>query len=105
MSAAICGSNPCSWLQDALLSQSAPPSALPLLVFAGSTPSLVQMLSSLVLQAQDTTAESAGHSMQQAGAQQKRNFRAEASQWGTNAHTLVSVTGAVLYAQGLWGLW
>ena len=26
-------------------------------------------------------------------------------EWGANASTVVAVTGAVLYAQGLWGLW
>lgn len=25
--------------------------------------------------------------------------------WGANVHTAVALTGAVLYAQGLWGLW
>ena len=65
----------------------------------------LQIFSSLVLQAQDTTAESDGDSMQQAGALQRQGSQSEASPWGANAHTLVSVTGAVLYAQGLWGLW
>ena len=58
-----------------------------------------------VLQAQDTTPEWESDSMQQASALQRRVFQSRASPWGANAHTLVSVTGAVLYAQGLWGLW
>ncbi len=29
----------------------------------------------------------------------------DASPWGANAYTVVAVTGGVLYAQGLWGLW
>lgn len=104
MSAAIAGSKAYSWLQNALLSQSASPLTLPHLLYACSTPSRVLILSSLVLQAQDKTAESDGDSMQQA-ALQRQGFQSEASPWGNNAHTVVSVTGAVLYAQGLWGLW
>lgn len=42
--------------------------------------------------------------------QQKSNAPAgvlptDASPWGANAYTVVAVTGGVLYAQGLWGLW
>ncbi|DBB04987.1 TPA: hypothetical protein ACH3X3_010264 [Trebouxia sp. C0006] len=29
----------------------------------------------------------------------------DASPWGPNAYTVVAVTGGVLFAQGLWGLW
>lgn len=29
----------------------------------------------------------------------------DASPWGPNAYTVAAVTGGVLYAQGLWGLW
>ena len=29
----------------------------------------------------------------------------DASRWGPNAYTVAAVTGGVLYAQGLWGLW
>ena len=101
MSVDVPGSKPVSWLHNALLSQSALPSAIPHLIHH----SLLYNLSSLELQAQDTTADSKGATMQQAGALQRQDFHSEASPWGTNAHTLVSVTGAVLYAQGLWGLW
>ena len=65
----------------------------------------MQILSSLVLQGQDTSAEADSDSMQQAIALQRQRSQSEVSPWGTNAHTLVTVTGAVLYAQGLWGLW
>lgn len=58
----------------------------------------------LLLQAQDTV-DSEGDSLQQAGVLQRGDSQSGVTPWGINAHTLVSVTGAVLYAQGLWGLW
>lgn len=57
----------------------------------------------LLLQVADTTAQS--DNMQQPSALQTGGLRSGASPWGANAHTVVSVTGAVLYTQGLWGLW
>ncbi|KAL3161435.1 hypothetical protein ABBQ32_010321 [Trebouxia sp. C0010 RCD-2024] len=54
-------------------------------------------------QVADTTAQS--DNMQQPSALQTGGLRSGASPWGANAHTVVSVTGAVLYTQGLWGLW
>lgn len=59
--------------------------------------------SSSATQVADTTAE--GDNMQQPGTLQTGDLQSGASPWGANAHTVVSVTGAVLYAQGLWGLW
>ena len=52
------------------------------------------------LQIQDSTAE--GSSMQEAAAGQSDSGMSVS---GANVDTVVAVTGAVLYAQGLWGLW
>ncbi len=43
--------------------------------------------------------------MQQQSNAPARVLPTDASPWGANAYTVVAVTGGVLYAQGLWGLW
>lgn len=62
-------------------------------------------LASALLQAQETRSRAEDTNMQQAQALQPELAGSTVSPWGINTFTMVSVSGAVLYAQGLWGLW
>ena len=57
----------------------------------------------LLLQAESQAMQT--DSLQQAGDVQAALQEPDKLQLGTNVYTVVAVTGAVLYAQGLWGLW
>ena len=54
---------------------------------------------------EETFADDSSMQPQPAGEQQAQPHTAAAVPIGVNAYTVAAVTGAVLYAQGLWGLW
>ena len=49
--------------------------------------------------------EASSSSIQQEETVQDAVQGASSLPWGLNAFTVAAVTGSVLYAQGLWGLW
>ena len=52
-----------------------------------------------------TFQQKASSSIQQEETVQDAVQGASSLPWGLNAFTVAAVTGSVLYAQGLWGLW
>ena len=64
----------------------------------------------IVMQMEDAFADDSSMQLQPAGEQQIQTRTAGVigsyqSPIGVNTYTVAIVTGAVLYAQGLWGLW